>query len=251
VVTDIAETDGGEYLVAVDIINPFGKVVDKQTLTCERLLLGAGTFGTTKLLLRARAKGDLCRLNNAVGEGFGNDGDVFLIRDRLTENTNPHLGGPGCVAVLNFENPIRPVCMMRAPLPRFKQDFPDGTAMGTFVFSNTDRRGRITYDPATDSLGLDFTPESEEAALHLAGRLNDACGGQVASVTKNITGHQLGGACMGLVCDEAGRVNGYRGLYVVDGALMPGSTTCVNPVLTIAAIAERCLDHIVAEDLRA
>lgn len=248
-VTDVAKAADG-YRVAVDVINPFGTVVDRRTLTCERLVLAAGCFGTSKLLLRARAKGDLPELSDALGEGFGNDGDVFLIRANLRETTNPHLGGPGCVAVLNFENPIRPVCMMRAPLPRFKQDFPEGNAIGTFVFSNTQKRGRLSYDLATDTLGLDFEPESEEAALHLANRLNEANGGEVVSATKNITGHQLGGACMGTVCDTFGRVKGYPGLYVVDGALIPGSTTCVNPVLTIAAIAERCLETIVAEDVR-
>lgn len=56
---------------------------------------------------------------------------------------------------------------------------------------------------------------------------------------------------MGRVCDESGRVHGYRRLYVVDGALMPGSTTCVNPALTIAAVAERCLDRLLEEDLGA
>jgi cholesterol oxidase len=247
-VTDISGTPDGGYRVAVDVINPFGTVVDRQGLTCERLFLGAGCFGTSKLLLRAKARGGLPSLNGGLGKGFGNDGDVFLIRANLGESTNPHLGGPGCVAVLNFENPIRPVCMMRAPLPRFEQDYPEGNAIGTFVFSNTPKRGTMSYDVATDTLSLDFEPESEEAALHLANRLNEANGGQVVSATKTITGHQLGGACMGMACDELGRVEGYPGLYVVDGALIPGSTTCVNPAATIAAIAERCLDHIVAED---
>jgi cholesterol oxidase len=249
-VTDVARTTDGCYSLSVDVINPFGKVVDQQTLTCERLILGAGCFGTSKLLMRAKAKGTLPELNGGLGQGFGNDGDVFIIRHQLNENTNPHLGGPGCIAVLNFENPIRPVCMMRAPLPRFKQDFPEGNAIGTFVFSNTSKRGKLLYDVQTDSMSMDFVPESDDAALHLANRLNEANGGQVLSSSTGITGHQLGGACMDLVCDQYGRVKGYPGLYVVDGALIPGSSTCVNPVLTIAAIAERCLDTIVAEDLK-
>ena len=249
-VTDIAQSPDGGYRLSVDVINPFGTVVDQQTLTCERLFLGAGCFGTAKLLLKAKAKGGLPDLSKGLGQGFGNDGDVFLIRANLKESTNPWLGGPGCVAVLNFENPIRPVCMMRAPLPRFRQDFPDGKSIATFVFSNTDKRGTLGYDASTDQLTLDFTPETADAAVHLANRLNESSGGEVVSVSTNITGHQLGGACMGMVCDEFGRVDGYPGLYVVDGALIPGSTTCVNPVLTIAAIAERCLETIVAEDLK-
>ena len=54
---------------------------------------------------------------------------------------------------------------------------------------------------------------------------------------------------MGKACDLFGRVKGYQGLYVVDGALIPGSAACCNPSFTIAAFAERCLDTIVAEDI--
>ena len=54
---------------------------------------------------------------------------------------------------------------------------------------------------------------------------------------------------MGKVCDTFGRVERYPGLYVVDGALIPGSTACCNPSFTIAAIAERCMDEILAKDI--
>jgi cholesterol oxidase len=56
---------------------------------------------------------------------------------------------------------------------------------------------------------------------------------------------------MGKVCDSYGRVVGKKGLYVVDGALLPGSSTCMNPALTIAAVAERALETIIRENIRA
>ena len=70
-----------------------------------------------------------------------------------------------------------------------------------------------------------------------------------------ISFHQMGTCAMGGgpdrgVIGETGETFDLKGLYVVDGALIPGSTTCVNPILTIAAIAERCLETIVAEDLK-
>nr|WP_241994494.1 GMC oxidoreductase [Chroococcidiopsis cubana] len=57
----------------------------------------------------------------------------------------------------------------------------------------------------------------------------------------------MGGAVLGKACDDYGQVSGYRGLYVVDGALIPGSTGCTNPAYTIAALAERCMDRIIAD----
>ena len=249
-VTEIAEAGGGGYQVSYQRIDETGAVLERLTLACEHLFMAAGTFGTCDLLLKAKAKGRLPQLPASLGEGFGNDADIFFIRGNLREATVPHLGPPGCIVVLDYDNPIKPSIMMFAALPRFAQDFPEKNVIGSFFFSQTSNRGRLYYDEATDSVQLDFTPDSDAAARNLAERLNAANGGEVLSTTSNITGHQLGGACMGQTCDTEGRVHGYRGLYVVDGALIPGSSTCMNPAFTIAAIAERCLEHILAEDIR-
>jgi cholesterol oxidase len=72
------------------------------------------------------------------------------------------------------------------------------------------------------------------------------------------TAHPLGGCGMGRdrdegvvdhkgqvfdACAEAGRADVHRGLYVMDGAVMPRSLG-VNPLLTITALAERALIHL-------
>ncbi len=61
-----------------------------------------------------------------------------------------------------------------------------------------------------------------------------------------VTVHNLGGARMGTepgiaVVDPDGEVFGHPGLYVLDGAALP-SATGANPSLTIAAVAERCME---------
>ena len=73
----------------------------------------------------------------------------------------------------------------------------------------------------------------------------------IGTATPRATYHPLGGATLGTACDMYGRVNGYSHLYVVDGSLVPGSTPASNPFWTISALAERCLDTIVAEDFSA
>jgi cholesterol oxidase len=248
-VTAIAPVEGG-YRVDFEVLElASGEVAETGSITCEQLFLGAGTVGTCTLLMRAKARGALPDLDDALGQNVGNDGDKFLMRGNISETTNPHLGGPGCIAIQNYDNPIRPCVMMRAPFPRFATDFPHLDMLGTFVFTMSWARGRFVYDGASNSVRLEFTPDPDDAVLHLAEQLNAASGGRVLSLTGRVTGHQLGGACMGQVCDEDGRVLGYPGLYVVDGALIPGSSTCVNPALTIAAIAERCMERILARSL--
>jgi len=67
-----------------------------------------------------------------------------------------------------------------------------------------------------------------------------------------ITVHPLGGAPMGRhagegVCDPYGEVFGYPGLYVADGAALPGPVGA-NPSLTIAALADRMATRLLEND---
>jgi cholesterol oxidase len=68
-------------------------------------------------------------------------------------------------------------------------------------------------------------------------------------VAYGITAHPLGGCVIGKACDHYGRLRSakgdvVKGLYVVDGSLVPGSTGACTPAWTIAAVAEHCLAEI-------
>jgi cholesterol oxidase len=65
-----------------------------------------------------------------------------------------------------------------------------------------------------------------------------------------ITVHPLGGCPMADgtadgVVDDAGKVHGYEGLYVLDGSIIP-TALGVNPSKTIAALAERGVERLIA-----
>ena len=63
-----------------------------------------------------------------------------------------------------------------------------------------------------------------------------------------MSAHPLGGAVLGKACDLDGRAKGDPCLYVMDGALIEGSTGLANPSFTNAALPERCMGRIVRRD---
>lgn len=90
-----------------------------------------------------------------------------------------------------------------------------------------------------------------------AAKLTDAAGAtpffalDAGPLSKFITVHPLGGCPMSEdptagVTDDRGRVHGYDGLYVLDGSIVP-TALGVNPSKTIAALAERGVEHLLAE----
>ncbi|MBD2731799.1 hypothetical protein H6G96_37385, partial [Nostoc sp. FACHB-892] len=110
--------------------------------------------------------------------------------------------------------------------------------------------GYLTYNAYTGSADLFWTNNSTDsqknaqALQYTYQRLNQTNGTTLAaSPDYSFTAHPLGGATIGQVCNTHGQVFGYPNLFVIDGALIPGSTACSNPSLTIAALAERSMDH--------
>ncbi|UPW03387.1 GMC family oxidoreductase [Rhodococcus pyridinivorans] len=173
----------------VDRIHTDGEVLERKRLLAQSRFLGAGSAGTTRLLVKAKAKGFVPDLPDGVGTGWGNNGDrVFAMTSPLV-SPRDHQGGSACVGMPDYTDPAGPLMIVTGPVP-FPVDVGTTTMIGLRI---VDGRGVRHYD--------------------------------------------------------AGRVHGQPGLYVVDGAKIPGSTGACNPSMTIAALAGYGADRIVSRDL--
>lgn len=126
------------------------------------------------------------------------------------------------------------------PLLGMGRDIPDG------VMTLRDGRLAIAWTMATST---EYFGRVRETMASIAKDLDgDFVDNPLWWAKRVITVHPIGGAPSGrhpgeAVCDSYGEVFGYPGLYVVDGAAMPGPVGA-NPSLTIAAFAERTCAHI-------
>ncbi len=284
---------------------------ETQTLTAEIVVLGAGTLGSTELLLRSRAAG--LSLSSQIGHGFSGNGDVIAFGYNNdvpvngigtghpppdgAEPVGPVIAGlidlrgggeltDGMViqegAIPSVLAPLLPA-LMASIGPMFGTD----TDMGDY-FQEAKRSWRSlirgAYTGAVHNTqtflvmahdGSDGEMVLEDDRLRLrwpdAGKrpifakISDtlhaataATGGTYVdnpmwspALGRNLVSvHPLGGCGMGDdagsgVIDHGCRVfsaNGgvHEGLYVCDGAALPGSLG-VNPGLTISAVAERAM----------
>ena len=120
----------------------------------------------------------------------------------------------------------------------------------------SDGRGRFVYDSAADDAVLRWPAEGDAAIRPAASTRPDrqiAGTGSLLMDTTNdrpyhVASPRRGGDGLGVRSRRAG-CSGSRGLYVLDGALMPGNTAACNPSMTIAAVAERALEAIVGRDV--
>jgi cholesterol oxidase len=163
-----------------------------------------------------------------------------------TSPTNPTQGSPRAIAIEHFDNPIAPLSLEPLQGTPFILDGLN-PVLGQGI---SKPEGYFTYNSATQSADL-FWPNNSadsqknaEALQYTYQLLNEANGTTLAAPPDlSATVHPLGGAVLGAACNTYGQVFGYRNLFVVDGSLIPGSTACANPSLTIAALAERAMDR--------
>ncbi|TDC65398.1 GMC family oxidoreductase [Actinomadura sp. GC306] len=275
-----------------------------RTIGCDRLVLGAGTYGTAFLLLKSRAA--FPGLSEALGTRFSGNGDLltFLLRARDRNRVRPLNASRGPVITTAIRLPDEVDGVPGAGRGAYIQDggypgFTDWIVDGFDIGRDFERAVKFLWDRFTDlfrdapdtnlskeisdligdgALTVSSLPllgmgrDTADGRLHLRDgrlaadwsaetseelftrvrktmqRIADVLGAEYADNPmwfrkRIITVHPLGGAPMGVhqgegVCDAFGEVFGFPGLYIADGAAMPGPVG-PNPSLTIAALADR------------
>ena len=256
VVTSIALNCNNNYLVSVNEIDEAGRVIKAIDYEAEYLFVCAGAIHTSKLFTAAKAKNTIPNLNDFTGTQFGNNGNTFIIRDNLRENTGATQAFPPIYGAQDFSDP---------QFPLFIEHFPfsfglELKSLGYNIMSINPTTGYFSYNSNNDTVQLIYPllannqqKQINSLALNYAKNLNLINGGSLSNFLgtvpkSDVTYHPLGGMPMTKATDAYGRVKNHTKLYVQDGALMPGHTACVNPALTIAAIVERNIETILNED---
>ncbi|WP_338898729.1 GMC oxidoreductase [Streptomyces sp. TG1A-60] len=247
----------GTYVVTVDRIDATGAVVQTKEYGCTYLFLGAGSVGTTELLVRARALGTLPALNASVGAGWGTNGNVMLGRaNHLWDTVGAKQSTMPVLGIDDWANTANPVFAEIAPLPTGLEHW----VSLYLALTKNPERASFTYDAASDSARLGWSAAQSAVSVSMAKKLFDRINSANSTIYRydlfgssnkvfadDFTYHPLGGCVLGEATDDYGRVKGYSKLYVTDGSLVPGSIG-VNPFVTITALAERTMARVLAED---
>jgi cholesterol oxidase len=280
-------------------------------LTADRLVLSAGAFGSTYLLLKNRAA--FPGLSERLGTQFCGNGDLLALAVKARADGGPRIVDPGYGPVITSTIRMKDEAEGGASRAYYLQDgghpqhvnwifeashqlavIPKALRLAKRMLRKwlrLDRRSDVGrefsgfFAPATltstsmplFSMGRD-TPDgtmtlTEDGYLdldwnkrsstpffeHLRGTAR-----QVAEVlgakfmdnpswylSRLTTVHPLGGCPMaederGGVVDSYGRVFNHPGFLIVDGSILPGPVG-PNPSTTIAAVAHRAADQVIAE----
>jgi cholesterol oxidase len=268
-VDNIKENTDGTFNVCISVIDVSGNTTENKNICCKRLFLCAGSIATTNLLVSAKGKGDLLKLDNSIGQGWGNNGNIMTGRNfvntvfnhvKPANNKNPGRGTGGnqstipVVGIDNWMDETNPFFAEISPFPMGMEVY---TALYLLI-NKVPQMGYFYWNKESGTVELKWDKINWEHALNNAkefvNRMRKANGGTRSHLLFNngfghdICYHPLGGCVLGRSTDNYGRVKGYKNLYAIDGSLVPG-TIGVNPFLTITALAEYCIENIIRNDI--
>lgn len=258
-----------------------GSIATLPSVTTARMVvLGAGSLGSTEILLRSRCQG--LAVSEQLGCHWTGNGDAL----GFVRKTECQTSGGGYSAYESCRQPVGPTIQTnlfypnRPPAERIL--IQEGAAPRSYakalsllmrdvnldhtqvllgmghdgtqgrIMLNESGTGQVYWPDSLDSSYRQYIrKEFERVAVAMGGKYEylRAFGDRLISV------HPLGGCGMaddiacGVVNDccqvfDASTGGVYENLYVIDGASLPTSLAC-NPLLTITALAERCSDRIV------
>ncbi|WP_030920771.1 GMC oxidoreductase [Streptomyces sp. NRRL B-24720] len=254
-VTSVAPATGGGYTVVIDQLDTRGVTTATKTVTADRVFFAAGSVGTSKLLVKLKATGALPGLNNEIGKGWGDNGNVMC--GRANHLWDPTGSLQASIPTGGIDNWAAGGAFAEvAPLPTGIETF------ASFYLSITKNpnRAEFAWNAATGKVDLNWQTAWKQPSIDAARTIFDRINQKEGTIYRtdlfgtykiwgdHLTYHPLGGAVLNRATDNYGRLHGYSGLYVIDGSLIPGNTS-VNPFVTITALAERNIEKIIATDL--
>lgn len=258
-VTSIKQNSDKTFTLSLKTINFDGVVQSTRDAVYDRVIMAAGSIGTNKLLVAAKNTGTIASLPAETGKKWGPNGNVMLARQLpfkidgsnytgMYQSTIPAMG------ILSWDDTPASVFAEIAP-------FPTGVETRTNVYlaiSNNPNLADFTWDATTKKVGLNWTTTMAapgvSAVKAVFDKINAANPGSSyrtdlfengKTFADHFSYHPLGGMIIGEATDLNGEVKGVPGLFVLDGSLIPGKIG-VNPFVTITALAERCMDKLLA-----
>lgn len=254
-VKKIKQTAQGSYLLKTEVLDEMGNTIQFKEFRCDSLFLGAGSIGTTSLLIEAKARGDLKALPETLGKFWGNNGNVMAGRNFIKQGVGRLQSTIPVISIDNRHDPSNYFLSEIAPLPMNMETW---TTLYLLI-TRAQNNGEIFYNSQKQAADLQWNLSNNEQLRAIAKKfvrkMNKTNGGTRAhllfnnGIAENICYHPLGGCVLGKATDSIGRVLGQKGLYVVDSSLIPGGIGA-NPFLTITALAEYCMDHIIKNDFK-
>jgi len=108
-VTGIERLSTGGYAVHFKRFDDDGRVAEESVLAAPQVVLSAGTFGTTELLLKSKASGLLPDLSEALGTRFSANGNVLsgALKEDATAEEIARLetnSAPAIASMVDFGN---------------------------------------------------------------------------------------------------------------------------------------------------
>lgn len=254
-VTTVSPSAGGGYSVVIEQLDTTGATIATKTVVADKVFFAAGSVGTSKLLVKLKATGALPNLNNEIGKGWGDNGNVMCGRaNHMWDATGKVQASIPCGGIDNWD--AGGAFAEVAPLPTGIETY----ASLYLSITKNPHRGEFTWDAAAQKVGLNWQTSWKQPSIDMAKSIFDKINSKEGTIYRtdlfglnkiwgdHLTYHPLGGAVLNKATDNYGRLHGHPGLYVIDGALIPGNTS-VNPFVTITALAERNIEKIIATDL--
>jgi len=104
-VTDIERAKDGRWTIHANRIDTAGRVLENLIFTTPALIMAAGSLNTTKLLVRAAAKGHIPDMPEGIGGNWGTNADRIYVWTDPSQGFGTAQGGPVVYGSLNWSDP--------------------------------------------------------------------------------------------------------------------------------------------------